>query len=276
LGTVYSDPVYVIILRSLSYIGLSKEKNLNDYQLLIDLHKHAVRQGPGGEAETKQALELAGLDRSHPLKIADIGCGTGASTILLAKELNAEITAVDFLSEFLDELQSKANDHGVADKITTLNCTMDALPFATDEFDVIWSEGAIYNMGFEAGVSAWNRFLKPGGKLIVSEITWLSATRPHELQSYWEKEYSQIDVASSKIGVLERHGYSPEAYFFLPKHCWLENYYRPIQNRLDKFLERHGQSAQAKAIVEVEKDEIALYKKYSDYYSYGVYVAKKL
>ena len=49
-----------------------------------------------------------------------------------------------------------------------------------------------------------------------------------------------------------------------------------MQSRFDEFLERHGQSAQAKAIVEEEKDEIALYEKYSDYYSYGVYVAKKL
>jgi cyclopropane fatty-acyl-phospholipid synthase-like methyltransferase len=209
------------------------------------------------------------------LKIADIGCGTGASTILLAKELDAEITAVDFLTEFLDELQSRAKDHGVADRITTLNCSMDALPFTVGEFDVIWSEGAIYNMGFEAGVSAWSRFLKPGGKLIVSEITWLCATRPPELQSHWESEYPEVDVASTKIGILERHGYSPEAYFFLPMHCWLENYYRPMQSRFDTFLDRHGRCDQAKAIVEAERHEIALYEKYSAYYSYGVYVAKK-
>ncbi len=245
-------------------------------RLLIDLHKSNFRQGPGGKAEAKQALKLAGLDRSHPLKIADIGCGTGASTILLAKELDAEITAVDFLSEFLDELQSRAHDHEVADKITKLVCSMDALPFSDEEFDLIWSEGAIYNMGFEAGVSAWSRHLKPGGKLIVSEITWLSAIRPIDLQSHWEKEYPEIDVASSKIGILERYGYSPEAYFFLPTHCWLENYYHPIQGRLDEFLERHSQSDQAKAIVEAEKYELALYERYSDYYSYGVYVAKKL
>ncbi len=153
----------------------------------------------------------------------------------------AEITAVDFLSEFLNELQSRAHDLEMADKITTLNCSMDALPLSDGEFDVIWSEGAIYNMGFEAGVYAWNRFLKPGGKLIVSEITWLSATRPIDLQSHREREYPQIYVASSKIGILERHVYSPEAYFFLPTHCWLENYYRPIQSRLEEFLERHNQ-----------------------------------
>jgi hypothetical protein len=130
-------------------------------------------------------------------------------------------------------------------------------------------------MGFEAGVSAWRRFLKPGGKLIVSEITWLSATRPIELQSHWEGEYPEIDVASAKIGILQRNGYSPEAYFVLPSHCWLENYYRPMQNRFEAFLERHGRSNPAKAIVEAEKHEIALYEKYRVYYSYGVYVAKK-
>jgi cyclopropane fatty-acyl-phospholipid synthase-like methyltransferase len=248
---------------------------VNDFQLLVDLHRRATRQGPGGEAETKRALELTGLDRSRHLKIADIGSGTGASTILLAKELDADITAVDFLPGFLDELQIRADDHGVADRITTLNCSMDDLPFTVGEFDVIWSEGAIYNMGFEAGVSAWSRFLKPGGKLIVSEITWLSATRPLEPQSHWEREYPEIDVASAKIGILERHGYSPEAFFVLPMHCWLENYYRPMQSRFDAFLERHGWSNSAKAIVEAEKHEIALYEKYSAYYSYGVFMAKK-
>ncbi len=245
-------------------------------QLLLDLHRSNVRQGPGGDAESKRAMELAGPDRSRPLKIADIGCGTGASTILLAKELNAGITAVDFLPEFLDELQTRARDHGVADRITPLNCSMDALPFTEGEFDVIWSEGAVYNMGFEAGISAWRRFLKPGGKLIVSEITWLSATRPPELQSHWETEYREIDVASAKIGHLERHGYSPEGYFVLPVPCWLENYYRPMQSRFDAFLERHGHSDQAKAIVDAERHEIALYERFRNYYSYGVYVAKKV
>lgn len=246
-----------------------------DYQLLIDLHRHATRQGPGGDVESKRAMELAGLNRSSRLKIADIGCGTGASTILLAKELDAEIVAVDFLQEFLDELQARASDHGVADRITTLNCSMDALPFAEGELDVIWSEGAVYNMGFEAGVSAWHEFLKPGGKLVVSEITWLSATRPPELQSHWESEYPETDVASAKMGILERHGYSPEAYFVLPTHCWLESYYRPMQSRFDAFLERQGWSDQAKATVEAEQREIDLYEKYSAYFSYGVYVAKK-
>lgn len=248
---------------------------MNEFQLLIDLHRPATRQGPGGDAETKRALDLAGLDRSRPLKIADIGCGTGAATLLLARELEAEITAVDFLPEFLAELKSRAEARGVADRITTLNCDMAALPFAEGEFDVIWSEGAIYHLGFAAGVSAWKRFLKPGGKLVISEITWLGAVRPPELQAHWEREYPEIDVASAKIGILERHGYSPVAYFVLPRHCWVENYYRPLQDRFEAFLERHARSDQARALVAAERHEIDLYEKHGSCYGYGVYVAIK-
>jgi ubiquinone/menaquinone biosynthesis C-methylase UbiE len=249
---------------------------VEDYQLLIDLHKSANRQGPGGDAESEKALSLAMIDQAAPLKIADIGCGTGASTLLLARLLNAQITAVDFLHDFLKVLEDRAENMGLSEKVTTLCCSMDNLPFGDEEYDFIWSEGAIYNIGFERGVTDWNRYLKVGGLLVVSEITWITASRPSELHKYWEGEYPEIDVASSKIGVLEKNGYSPIGYFVLPEHCWLENYYRPMQNRFKDFLNRNGNSEEARAIVEAENREIELYEKYKAYYSYGVYIARKL
>jgi len=249
---------------------------VTDIQLLIDMHKNAIRQGPGGDAETEMALALSGIDHSAPLKIADIGCGTGGPTLVLAKQLNAQISAVDFLQEFLDVLETRAENSGLSEKIKTLCCSMEKLPFRNEEFDVIWSEGAIYNIGFARGVEEWNRYLKVGGVLVVSEITWTTATRPLEVQKYWEAEYPEIDIASSKMRILEESGYSPVGYFVLPEHCWLANYYQPMQDRLDDFLERHDYSEAAQAIVAGEKREIAMYEKYKDYYSYGVYVARKV
>jgi len=249
---------------------------VEDYQLLIDLHKSANRQGPGGDVESEKALSLAMIDRAAPLKIADIGCGTGASTLLLARLLEARITAVDFLQDFLNVLEGRAENMGLSEKVTTLCCSMDNLPFADEEYDVIWSEGAIYNIGFEKGVKDWRRYLKVGGLLVVSDITWITASRPSELQKYWESEYPEIDVASSKIGVLEKNGYSPTGYSVLPERCWLENYYRPMQNSFKDFLSRNGNSEEARAIVEAENREIALYEKYKTHYSYGVYIARKL
>ena len=248
---------------------------MDNLELLIDLHRLAKRQGPGGSKETEKAIALALLDKTKQLKIADIGCGTGAATTLLAQQLNAQVTAVDFLPEFIDVLKEKSRDQGLDRKINPLVCSMDDLPFRNEEYDVIWSEGAIYNMGFEQGVKEWRRFLKPGGMLVVSEITWSTNSRPYELQAYWEKEYPEIDTASSKFNVLENNGYSPVAYFLLPEHCWLDNYYRPMQSMFADFLKRNGNSAEAQAIVSAEEAEIALYEKYKSYYSYGVYVARK-
>ena len=249
---------------------------MNDFQLLIDLHKRTKRQGPGGDSETRKAMELAMLGASEPLKIADIGCGTGASTMLLAHELNAQVTAVDFLPEFIDILKTRAESEGLIDKISPIVGSMDDLPFEDEEYDVIWSEGAIYNMGFKKGVSDWRRYLKPGGLLVVSEITWTTSERPFEIQKHWESEYPEIGTASSKISILENSGYTPVAYFTLSDHCWLNNYYRPMQNSFSEFLVRNANSEHAQAIVETEKKEISLYEDYKNYFSYGVYIAKKL
>ena len=249
---------------------------MEDYKLLIDLHKRAKRQGPGGDAETRKAIDLAMLDSSAPLKIADIGCGTGSSTIMLASLLNAQITAVDFLPDFVEALKTNAENEGLTKKIDPLVCSMDSLQFDNEEYDVIWSEGAIYNMGFENGINDWKRFLKPGGLLVVSEITWTTNDRPFEIQKYWDAEYPEISMASSKISILEKSGYSPIAYFVLPAHCWLDNYYLPLQNSFPEFLARNAHNENAKVIVEAEKKEIALYKKYKNNYSYGVYIARKL
>lgn len=84
---------------------------------------------------------------------------------------------------------------------------MDSLPFAKERFDVIWSEGAIYNIGFENGVRYLKQFVKPKGLLIVSEITWTTNERPKEIEDHWNNEYAEIGTAASKFAVLESYGF---------------------------------------------------------------------
>lgn len=243
--------------------------------LLVDLHKGQQRQGPGGDAETVRALSLSNISRTERIKVADIGCGTGASTLQLAKSLNADITAIDFLPEFIDILESNARAEGLSGKIKPIVGSMEALPFGDEELDVIWSEGAIYNMGFRNGVMSWRRFLKPGGALVVSEITWINGARPDDLQKYWDGEYPEIGTASSKFAVLEECGYAPAGYFVLPETCWLENYYAPLHEQLPAFIARHAGNEKARAVAETEHHELELYRKYKAYYGYGVYIARK-
>lgn len=248
---------------------------MDNLDLIIDLHLDGQRQGPGGDEETRQALHLAGLNASSGLQIADIGCGTGAASFALVRELDCSVTAIDFLPEFLRELTNRAERNGLSDRITTLQASMDALPLEGGSLDAIWSEGAIYNMGFANGVTAWRRFLKPCGILAVSELTWLTGERPPEIEEHWQQHYPEVDTASAKMAVLERAGYAPLGYFPLPIHCWLDNYYDPMQARFDAFLSRHGHSDAAEAIVSAEKNEIALFEKYAPFIGYGYYIARK-
>lgn len=251
-------------------------EDMKALELLFDLHKDQDRQGPGCAAVTRKAIELAGLDSSQPLRIADLGCGSGASTLVLAQELNAQITAVDFAPLFLDKLKVDAERLGLNRKIEIQQGSMDELTFAPAELDVIWSEGAIYNLGFERGVQYCHGFLKPGGVLAVSEATWLTAERPDEIHQWWTSQYDGIATAAEQIQILESNGYALEAYFVEPEHCWMENYYQPLQQSFDDFLAKHNHGELAKEIIEGHVEEIAMYQKYKQYYSYGFYIAKKL
>ena len=248
---------------------------MNDLALLVDLHINGERQGPGGEDETRLAIALSGLADKKDLMIADIGCGTGASTLVLAKALDASITALDFLPDFLERLEHRAKGQGLSGCITTLATSMEDLPFEEASLDAIWSEGAIYNIGFENGIRTWRRFLKPGGILAVSELTWLTAERPAELDDHWNREYPEVAEASTKLARLEAHGYTPIGYFPLPERCWLDNYYGPMQQRFETFLESHHASEAALSVVEAEQVEIQLYERFSAFVSYGFYIARK-
>jgi ubiquinone/menaquinone biosynthesis C-methylase UbiE len=249
---------------------------MNELELIIDFQKDAERQGPGSERTTVMALEMIDLPLNQDNKVADIGCGSGAQTLALAKRIQGQISAVDLFPEFLHKLKERAFHLGFQDKISTIQAPMEELPFEREAFDIIWSEGAIYNIGFKKGVQEWNQYLKPGGYLAASEITWITDSRPIELQEYWNEAYPEIDTASNKMRILEENGYAPVGYFILPPSCWLHNYYVPMEKRFAAFLDKHHHNDQVKKLVEQEEEEIRMYRKYQDYYSYGFYVARKL
>lgn len=248
---------------------------MTELELIIDLHKNSERQGPGSENDTLKALEFLNLSTDQKIKVADIGCGSGGQTITLAKNLNGQITAIDLFPEFLDELNEKSQKLGLTDKIVTLEKSMDDLPFNKNEFDLIWSEGSIYNIGFENGLKKWNDYLKVGGYLAVSDITWITQSRPKEIEDFWKREYPEIDVASNKINQLEYNGYTLVGYFYLNQVSWIENYYKPMEARFETFLRRNDNSQLARKVVDDNKAEIDLYRKFKDYYSYGFYIARK-
>jgi len=248
---------------------------MTDIELMIDFYKNIDRQGPGSTNETLKALHLTGLNLENSLNIADIGCGTGAQTFTLVENISGHITAVDLFPEFLEKVKIKTIDKNLEPRITTDIQSMDRLPYENSAFDLIWSEGAIYIMGFEEGIQSWRPFIKDKGYLVVSEICWFTKSRPEELESYWLKEYPQMDTLSNKEKVLEKSGYKSIASFKLPEYCWMENYYQPIREYIPEFLEENKNCQVAKALAVELMKEIEMYEKYKEFYGYGFYIAQK-
>jgi SAM-dependent methyltransferase len=249
---------------------------MDGMDLLIDLHFSGDRQGPGSAAMTRQALALAGFGPGDAPAILDIGCGSGAQTLDLAEATSGSITAVDLFPQFLEKLQKDAAARGCAGRITTLACSMDSLDFPAGSFDLVWSEGAVYNIGFANGLQSWRPLLRDGGVIALSELSWKTAVRPKEVEDHWLAEYPGVDTVSAKLAAVEAAGYAPLGFFMLPDACWLDNYYRPLETRFAAFLASHAGDPEAAAVVAGEQREIAVFEKYSDYFGYGFYIARKV
>lgn len=241
----------------------------------MHLHLNNDRQGPGSEEMTRLALDIARVDKAACYRMADLGCGTGAQTLTLAQELQGEIVAVDLFETFLEKMQERIHNAHLKASVTSLATSIDHLPFAEGEFDIIWSEGAVYNIGFRKGTGYWKNFLKEGGILAVSELSWTTGSRPNELEQFWKEAYPEVDTVSNKIRVLEDLGYKVLGHFILPEYCWMENYYLPLLERHPFFMKEFGHLEVARNIVSMDKQEVDFYKQYKDYYSYGFYIAQR-
>jgi len=246
-----------------------------DYKLICEYFCGMEQQGPGSPEATLKALSfIDGLNEKS--RIADIGCGTGAPTMTLAKNTKGQITGIDLFPEFIDIFNANAQKLGLQDRVKGIAGSMDNLPFKDKELDLIWAEGAIYNIGFEKGLNDWKKFLKRGGYIAVSEASWFTEERPEEIDTFWKNAYPQIETIANKVGQMQKAGYIPVATFILPEDCWIENYYKPQIEVQKKFLEKHAGNKDAEEFVANERKEAELYQKYKEYYGYVFYIGKKI
>lgn len=246
-----------------------------DFNLICEYFSNLERQGPGSPDTTVKALSFINNlnDKSH---IADIGCGTGGQTMVLAQNTSGDIKGVDLFPKFIDLFNLNATKLNLQNRVKGIVGSMENLPFRDEELDLIWSEGAIYNIGFEKGLNEWRKFLKPGGYIAVSEVSWFTEKRPAEINDFWHDAYPEINTISNKVLQMQKAGYIPMAIFILPENCWIEHFYIPQIKVQEAFLKEHADNQSVKEFIANQQHETELYYKYKEYYGYVFYIGKKI
>jgi len=245
-----------------------------DLELICDYFSTLERQGPGSPEITIKALSF--IDNlNDKSRIADIGCGSGGQTMVLAQHAPGNITGIDLFPVFIDLFNRNAEKLNLQERVKGISGSMEDLSFGDEALDLIWSEGAIYNIGFERGLKEWRKFLKTGGHIAVSEVSWFTEERPSEIHEFWMDAYPEIDTIPIKVGQLQKAGYIPVATFVLPENCWTENFYAPQAEAQKVFLEKNAGRKAAVEFIKNQRHETQLYYKYKAYYGYVFYIGKK-
>ena len=199
--------------------------------VFFEIHSGNLREGPGSFKTTKKAISCIKELSQNP-KILDVGCGPGQQSIDLAMLTKGNITSIDNHQPYLDSLSKKIINQGLKDRISILNRDMSNLSLEPNSFDLIWSEGAIYNIGFENGLRLWRPLLKPNGYIAVTEISWLKENLPKELHDFWNKAYPEVKHITNNLEIIKYCGYKILSNFTLPESDWW-NYYNPITAKLE-------------------------------------------
>jgi len=147
---------------------------------------------------------------TNPL-ILDIGCGSGVPTIELAKLSGGQITAIDINQHLLEILQNESKQAGYDDNILTMKMSIHGITFESNSFDIVWSEGSIYVIGFEKGLNDWKGILKENGFLVV---------------------HDEMKDTSTKLDLISKHGYELLGQIEIESDSWWVEYYEPLQESL--------------------------------------------
>jgi ubiquinone/menaquinone biosynthesis C-methylase UbiE len=247
-----------------------------DINLLCEYFAGLERQGPGSPEATMKALSfIEGLSKEP--KIADLGCGTGGQTMILAQNnVAGTITGVDRFPGFIDIFNDNAKKLKLQDRVKGIVGSMDNLPFQNDAFDLIWSEGAIANIGFEKGLNYWNGFIKKNGYIAVTYESWFTDERPAEIEKWWVDAVPEMSTIGHNISTMQKTGYVPVAVFTLSEQCWTDNYFMPQKAIQKAFLEKHAGNKNSESFIELMNYEAELYSKYKQYYGYVFYIGRKI
>jgi trans-aconitate methyltransferase len=244
---------------------------MNTYDPIELLFGGMEKLGPGGNTHTLHVLRLLPKQPFHV--IVDAGCGAGRQTMVLAKELDALVHAVDSYEPFLNDLTQRAKETQIEHLVQTHCMDMKDIPSVFQRIDLLWSEGAAYNIGFSSALTTWASAINPDGFAVVSELSWLREQIPDAVREFFLSGYPDMHSIQQNSSIAENAGYRVLTTYTIPKEAWVEGYYDILEPRA-KTLVDHPDSSVRDFATETVK-EIEIFKCSEDSYGYVFYILQR-
>jgi SAM-dependent methyltransferase len=205
----------------------------------------------------------------------DLGCGAGAQTFHLAELTTGTIVAVDKHEPNIERLVAEVAERGLVARIRPLVGDIGKPEYEPESFDLIWSEGALYNVGIDEALRLYHPILKPGGCFAFTEAIWRKADPPQEVKAAFEG-YSGMGWVRDVMAQIDRSDFVLVDHFPLPHGDWWDNFYSPMESHIEALRIKYTDDAESLAELEKMAREPEMHRRHSDYYGYEFFVVRKV
>lgn len=244
------------------------------WKVFFEVYEALPRQGPGNRACAARAL---GLCRELPPSpaILDLGCGVGGQTIQLAELTSGSIVAIDSHAPSIERLKATLAARGLSQRVQAQVGDMAHPEQPPESFDLIWSEGALYNIGIGNALRVCHGLLRPGGYLAFTDAVWRKEDPPPEVEASFDLDYPTMGWVEDVLIAIESCGFEQLGHFTLPDDAWWSDFYTPMEHRIDELRVKYANDAEVSSILDQLAQEPKLHRRFSDYYAYEFFVVRR-
>lgn len=242
--------------------------------MFVEVFTSLPRQGPGSRENTARALAACeGLPPTP--RVLDLGAGSGAQTLDLADLTDGTIVAVDAFAPLVERLRSEVEARGLSGRVRPMVGDMGALDLEPGSFDLIWSEGALYSIGLDTALPVCRSLLRPGGWLAFTDAVWRVEEPPGEVRAVFDADYPTMGRVPDVLQRIERAGLRPVEHFPVSDSAWWDDFYTPLEQRIEALREQHAQDPETLAALDELAAEPALHRRHGSTYGYEFFVARR-
>jgi ubiquinone/menaquinone biosynthesis C-methylase UbiE len=242
-------------------------------EIFFEVFEELPRQGPGNLACTRRALKLCRELPSSP-RVADLGCGAGAQTLHLASLFDGSILAIDSHPPLIERLRAKLKEQSLSGRVEARVADMSALDLPPKSFDLVWSEGALYNLGLETALPMCAYLLCSGGYLAFTEAVWRATDPPPEVLEAFA-DYPTMGGVEDVVSLIEANAYSLVDHFDLPDEAWWADFYVPMEQRIEALRVKYAEDVEALSVLDEAAKEPQMHRRNGHHYGYEFFIAQR-